>query len=194
MRRVVLVHGALRRPDTRVYMEELAAFCENLGFEPHQFFWSGIPTTFLVKRASIRLTDLLRKVGSESTDVICKSVGADLLNCCLDKVQVGRIINVAPGYVISYSLSRPADTTTLKLEDDSFLRFWSRLGVVHPLNANKPSGRELLIKRGPNVSHHSINHNIEVEIDGVGRYRIYDLYGQILRGNEITGQHPPGKV
>lgn len=179
MKKVFIVHGAISRKSTEKWVRCLSGYLDSYGYSAHYFLWSGIPLKWFVSRAANRFKEFHRRFNGGDSYVICKSIGADVVNLALDEITPRLVINVAPAYVVSKSLNGRTNFVTITLETDTFLDLWERVGIVHRIQPTD-YGNSYTITNGKDINHHSVNDNISVKIDKIGNKNIYDVYRHLM--------------
>ena len=162
--KVIIVHGAIRRRTTEVWMEALRSYLSTRGIPAECFCWSGIPAAFATRSASRKLIARLKELRERRVAIWCKSTGADVVNLAAE---------LTPG----------ARRVTVRLARDTFLEFWEKLRVVHRIPAGENPGHIII---GPaEIEHHDLNYDREVILFDQRRVHLYALYAELLAA-ELT--------
>jgi hypothetical protein len=181
--KVIIVHGAIRRRTTEVWMEALRSYLSTRGIPAECFCWSGIPAAFATRSASRKLIARLKELRERRVAIWCKSTGADVVNLAAAHVKPYAIVQVAPGFVASGELTPGARRVTVRLARDTFLEFWEKLRVVHRIPAGENPGHIII---GPaEIEHHDLNYDREVSLFDQRRVHLYALYAELLAA-ELT--------
>jgi len=175
---VMLVHGAIRRPVTSVWMESLRSHLANEGFQAECFFWSGIPLPSSTKAAAKELILRLEQLGSRPIAIWCKSTGADVVNLAAQQIRPDLVLQVAPTFAASNELVDRFDRVTVRLRHDAFLSFWERTRIVHQLDDAKET--QYVIVGPSNIGHHELNYPVDAVLSSGRTVSLYTLYTEIL--------------
>ena len=188
--KVIIVHGAIRRPVTKVWMESFCSYLSVRGIPAECFYWSGIPASFATRAASRKLLRRLGQFKSSSVAIWCKSTGADVVNLAAARIKPRVIVQVAPGFAASKALEPDAKRVTIRLAHDSFLKCWERMRVIRRLPTT--SGPEHVIIGPTELGHHDLNYDREVVLSTQRRVHLYALYAELLAADWDKELGPPG--
>jgi len=175
--KVLIVHGAIRRSVTKVWMEAFRSYLSTRGISAECFYWSGIPAGFATRAASRKLVARLKEIRAQRLVIWCKSTGADVVNLAVAHTRPNLIVQVAPVFAASTTLVPEVRRVTVRLAHDSFLNFWERMRIVHPI---ADIGLEHLIVGPADLHHHDLNYNREAVLSTQQHVHLYGLYANIL--------------
>lgn len=182
--KVIIVHGAIRRAVTNVWMESLRSYLSARGIPAECFYWSGIPASFTTRAASRSLLVRLEQLQHQPLAIWCKSTGADVVNLASAQIKPKAIVQVAPGFVASTALVPSTRRVTIRLAHDTFLDFWERMRIVHRISAEDTPEHVII---GPaDFRHHDLNYDREVILSTQRRIHLYALYAEILAAELTT--------
>jgi hypothetical protein len=182
--RVIIVHGAIRRAVTKVWMESLCSYLSARGIPAECFYWSGIPASFATRAGCIKLLTRLRQLQHQPVAIWCKSTGADVVNLAAAHIKPNVIVQVAPGFAGSTVLVPTARRVTIRLAHDSFLDFWERMRIVHRISTDQDP--EHIIVGPPDLRHHDLNYDRDVVLSTQRRIHLYALYAEALAAGLIA--------